>query len=396
MHQPPSTKHQLPTTNYQLPSWWIRLWIGVLIAGAILASTLAQELPLVSKTAEGAWVYPAWRTNWAAWGWTQLPTVESLAAEKPFLHAFIPYGPTTQDKQAVLTKPTSRHWFGTDGVGRDVATLIIYGARSAIFIGLGALFFALLIGLPLGLVAGFFGDRGLKKTWWQWLVIGLGLLVGLWAIWAAIQLQNVTGSLPWLALLICAVYLVNKLTSSKTVKASHLAAFPVESTVLRFFEWWQALPKMLLLLVLVTVIEQPSHLIMAACIGVLEWPFIARLTRAQTAEWAKKDFVRAGQALGLSSIRLTVRHIWPNIFGPLAVASVFVVADAILLEAGLALLGLGLPPEVPTWGGLLMQARHLPGYWHLWLFVSLILLATIASLQQLGYYLQQRYAGSKE
>ena len=152
----------------------------------------------------------------------------------------------------------------------------------------------------------------------------------------------------------------------------------------RILDMIQAFPGFLLALALVAVMgPSAQNLIFALCIT--GWASYARLVRGEVLHLKEREFVKGAEAAGASSSRILVRHIWPNLFSLLAVQSTFGLAGVILAESGLSFLGLGLPPETPTWGSLLNQGRRfLVEAPHISLFPGIALSLVVLSIQLCG------------
>ena len=204
------------------------------------------------------------------------------------------------DFTARLQGPSWAHPFGTDDLGQDLLARMIYGGRISLAVGLAAMFVAIVVGTIVGAIAGM--SRG---------AVGSGLM------W----LTDLFLSLPQLPLLLLVIYLFRDALK---------AVFGPEGGVF----------------ILIVIV-----------IGGLRWMPVARLVRAQFLSLREKEFVEAARALGASRTRQVVRHILPNALGPVIVAGTIDVAAAIIAESTLSFLGLGFPPDIPTWGRILFDAR---------------------------------------
>ena len=205
------------------------------------------------------------------------------------------------DFTARLAGPSWAHPLGTDDLGQDLFARILYGGRISLAVGLAAMAMAIVVGVLVGAVAGI--SRGSVDTALMWLT-------------------DLFLSLPQLPLLLLVIYLFRD-----TLKA----AFGPEVGVF-------------ILIVLV--------------IGGFRWMPVARLVRAQFFSLREKEFVEAARALGASVPRQVIRHILPNSLGPVIVAGTIDVAAAIIAESTLSFLGLGFPPDIPTWGRILFDSKE--------------------------------------
>ncbi|HUK09526.1 MAG TPA: ABC transporter permease [Stellaceae bacterium] len=204
------------------------------------------------------------------------------------------------DFTARLQPPSAEHPLGTDDLGQDVLARILYGGRVSLSVGLAAMMVSLFVGTLIGAVAGI--SRGSVDAALMWLT-------------------DLFLSLPQLPLLLVITYLFRD--QLKQLMGAESAVF----------------------------------VLLVAVIGGFSWMPVARLVRAQFLSLREKEFVEAARALGASTFRQVTRHILPNALGPVIVAGTINVAAAIIAESTLSFLGLGFPPDTPTWGRLLFDAK---------------------------------------
>jgi peptide/nickel transport system permease protein len=204
------------------------------------------------------------------------------------------------DFAAKLQGPSWAHPLGTDDLGQDVLARMIYGGRISLAVGLAAMVVAIFVGVLVGAVAGMASGKVDAVLMW---------------------LADLFLSLPTLPLLLLIIYLF---------RDSLKAVFGVEGGI---------------------------FIMIVIVIGGLRWMPAARLVRAQFLSLREKEFVEAARALGASRTRQVVQHILPNALGPVIVAATIDVAAAIIQESTLSFLGLGFPPDIPTWGRLLADAK---------------------------------------
>jgi len=215
------------------------------------------------------------------------------------------------DFSATMQGPSLAHPFGTDDLGQDLLARMLYGGRISLAVGFAAMGMAVLVGVTIGALA------GISK--------GPVDMVSMWV-------TDLFLSLPQLPLLLLLIYLFREPLK---------AVFGPEGGVF----------------VLIVVV-----------IGCFGWMQVARLVRAQFFSLREKEFVEAARALGATTTRVVWRHILPNALGPVIVAGTINVAGAIIAESTLSFLGLGFPPDIPTWGRLLFDSKdHLDiaAYWAL-------------------------------
>jgi peptide/nickel transport system permease protein len=232
------------------------------------------------------------------------------------------------DFSARLATPSLKHPMGTDDLGQDIFARMLYGGRISIAVGLAAMLMAIFVGVLIGAIAGM--SRG-------------------WVDAALMWLTDLFLSLPQLPLLLLVIYLF---------RDSLKASFGPEGGVF-------------ILIVLV--------------IGGFRWMPVARLVRAQFFSLREKEFVEAARALGASTPRQVVRHILPNSLGPVIVAGTIDVAAAIIAESTLSFLGLGFPPDIPTWGRILFDSKdYLDIAPHWALFPGLAIFLTVLTINFIG------------
>jgi len=232
------------------------------------------------------------------------------------------------DFQARLAGPSWKHPLGTDDLGRDLLARVLYGGRISLAVGLAAMLMAITVGVIIGAVAGI--SRGWVDTALMW-VTDLFL------------------SLPQLPLLLLLIFLFRD---------------PLKNLL---------------------GLEMGIFILIVIVIGGFRWMPVARLVRAQFFSLREKEFVEAARALGASVPRQVVRHILPNSLGPVIVAATIDVAAAIIAESTLSFLGLGFPPDIPTWGRILYDGRdYMDIAVHWALFPGLAIFITVLTINFIG------------
>jgi peptide/nickel transport system permease protein len=228
------------------------------------------------------------------------------------------YDPGAQDLLIRYASPSLQHWFGTDGLGRDVFSRVVFGARISLEVGLTVVAVSAVVGTIIGSVAGFYGG------WVDKLLSG---------------------------------YLFNVLL---------------------------AFPGLLLAIALVAFLGAgQGKLILALC--VIGWVGYARVMRGQVLKVREYDYVQAARALGAGNLRILFTHILPNAIQPLIVQSSLGMAGAVLSEATLSFLGLGIPPPAPSWGTMIEEARQFYTiYPHVMLFPGLAIALTVLAFNFIG------------
>lgn len=254
------------------------------------------------------------RTNLVVGGLTTLIII-IVAVFAPLL---APYHPVDDADLMVSDEPpNNKFFFGTDNQGRDILSRVIFGARISLSVGLISQAFNTLIGIILGMTAGFFGK------WWDDIVMGL---------------TNIMLSIPSLIFALAIMALLG-----------------------------------------------PGLLNVFIALGFTNWSYTCRITRSQVLSARSLDYVTAARALGYGQNRIMFTQILPNIVGPILVIATLGVAYAILLEASLSFLGLGVQPPTPSWGGMLSTAREqlFTAPW-ISIFPGMAIFITVLGLNLLG------------
>ncbi len=202
-----------------------------------------------------------------------------------FANVLAPYPPDAQDYLALTEPPSATHWLGTDDLGRDILSRIIFGSRVSLLVGIVAVSIAVTLGVTLGLLGGYIG----------------GLL---------------------------------------------------DDVIMRFVDSVQAFPGLILALGITAALGPGIGNAMIA-IGFVSIPAMARLTRGQVLSIREREFVHAAQVIGASPLKIMAKHIWPNVTAPIIVQATLLVATAIVTEASLSFLGVGVKPPTSSWGSML-------------------------------------------
>ncbi len=246
-----------------------------------------------------------------------------------------PVSITEIDFAQAAAPPSWAHPFGTNDLGQDQLARVLAGGRISLTVGIAAMLVAIALGVLVGAIAGFYGG-----------LVDAGLM----------RLTDVFLSLPQLPLLLLVVYLFRD--AVRAVAGAELGIF----------------------------------LLVVGVIGGLNWMSVARLVRAGFLSLRERDFVTAARALGASPRRLIWSHILPNVLSPVIVAATLAIANAIITESTLSFLGLGFPPDVPTWGRMLFDAyNRIETAPHMAIFPGLIIFLTVLSINYVGEGLQDAF-----
>jgi peptide/nickel transport system permease protein len=259
-----------------------------------------------------------WRTfsrnQLAMCGGVVVAVLVVLAVLAPVL---APWDPNRPDTRKILSAPSSSHWFGTDPLGRDVLSRVLYGSRVSLSVGFVSVGIAAVIGVLLGAAAGYHGGM-------------------------------------------------------------------VDNVVMRLVDLMLVFPRFFLLLAVLAFLK-PSIWTIMTVIGVTGWMGVARLVRAEFLTLREREFVIWSESIGAGALRIVFRHILPNAIAPILVAMTLGIPAAILTEAGLSFLGLGVQPPYATWGNILNDGRdYIEIAWWLTLYPGLAILITVLSYNLMG------------
>lgn len=300
------------------------------------------------------------------------------------------YSSTEIDKSAIeALAPLSRgdngvHLLGTDKVGRDVLAGMLDGIKYVLSIGILAMGLASLIGVVIGLISGFYGDDKIKASWLDFIVFGTVLF--LISFYGFISTGEIVLRILIMLCLSVVVLLLNRLIHDK-FGIGRALSFPVDLMSGRLIEVVVTIPSIFLILTIVSILK-PSVYIVMLVIGFTQWTSIARLVRAEVLRIKQLPYVESAISLGLPDFRVIVRHILPNAIPPMMVSFSFGVASAILIEATLSFLGLGVPDDVVTWGGMLSQGKGYNAPWWLVIIPGFAIFTTVAAFNIIGDQLQ--------
>jgi oligopeptide transport system permease protein len=262
-----------------------------------------------------------------------------LLAVAIFADALAPFPYEKQDFNHADEGPTRLHLFGTDTLGRDVLSRIVYGSRISLAVAIADIMIVLLIGVPLGLIAGFFGK--------------------------------------WLDTLIMRVVDI-------------LYAFPSLLLVIVVMTWVKAVldvPQTGTLFTTLGILDKATGGLLGVFIalGMVSWLTVARLVRGQVLSLKEKEFVDAARTVGAPNRRIMFLHLLPNVMAPVIIAATFGIPGAIATEAGLSFLGLGVRPPLPSWGVLIAEGtRAMRAFPHLLIFPGSVLALTLICFTFLG------------
>ena len=228
-----------------------------------------------------------------------------------------PHSYSYQNLDLGATPPSGEFLLGTDTLGRDLLSRILYGARVSLLVGFVATAVALVIGVSWGIIAGYFGGR-------------------------------------------------------------------IDSVMMRIVDVLYGLPFIIFIILLMVIFGRNIWLLFMA-IGAVEWLTMARIVRGQVITVKNQEYVMAAQAMGVPNLRLFVKHIFPNILGPIAVYATLTIPQVMLLEAFLSFLGLGVQPPMSSWGTLIRYGvESMEEYSWLLIYPGLTFTITLFALNFFG------------
>ncbi|MEM1000189.1 MAG: ABC transporter permease, partial [Bacteroidota bacterium] len=293
------------------------------------------------------------------------------------------------------------HFLGTDRDGRDVLSGLIHGTRISLTIGLVAVGIATLIGILIGAMAGYFGDDRLQLS-----VIGiafliLGIVLG-YFYGFQVRRYVLADALENNLLRFAGQALLSLLILVGTSVAAVFLAKPLERIPVlgqkryiwvdiifsRIIEILNSIPALLLIITILAITEQQSIYTIMVILGLLGWTGIARYMRGEMLRTRSMEYIQAARSLGYSEWRVLFRHAIPNSLAPVLVVIAFAVAGAVVTEAALSFLGIGVPEDVMTWGKLLKSARTDVEAWWLSVFPGIAIFLTVTFMNLLGEGLQ--------
>jgi peptide/nickel transport system permease protein len=302
------------------------------------------------------------------------------------------YKSSNNEIKAIPTR--LRHFLGTDNIGRDLASGLIHGTRISLLVGVVAMGIASIIGVFLGSIAGFFGDRNLLMLRGKYYFTVLGVMLAFfygfgvrkYVIANAFESGNGGVFHIILSILIIVGVIIGARLLSRLFNFGWLAqevSVPIDTIISRSIEILNSIPRLILIITISSIFDRSIWLIMVI-IGLTSWTGIARFTRAEFLRIRELEYVQAAKSLGYSNFRAIAKHALPNSLAPVFVSIAFGVASAILIESSLSFLGIGVPDDVVTWGSLLNLGRQEFEAWWLVMFPGFAIFITITVYNLIG------------
>ena len=380
--------------------------VVVLLFVAIFADFLANDKPIMMKY-EGHWHAPVLKSYAVDWNVGKWPVdfinVKWRDLDTEFaIWTPIAYAPTTLDKSVPQYAPpmtqgdNGRHLLGTDKLGRDVAAGMIHGTRVAISVGMVAMSIAFIIGVLLGTLAGFYGDDKLKisriRLFLNVCFLPFAYFYGFMVRFTVLKEAVATSTFSFLLhflLSVCLFVVILLIPNLLTIPLKRIKSLakkltiPVDILLTRFIEIVVSIPVLVLILVIIAV-AKPSIYNVMIIIGLVSWTSIARFVRAELLKIRQLDYMEAADALGFANWQKMFRHAMPNALSPVFISVAFGIAAAILVEAFLSFLGIGVPVDAITWGKLLNLSRSNSDAWWLAVFPGMAIFITVTVFNLIG------------
>ncbi len=252
----------------------------------------------------------------------------------------VPYEYSKQNYSEVTQSPSWQHWMGTDQLGRDIMARLVFGARVSLTVGIVVQMVILIIGVPLGAIAGYFGG------WWDVIIM---------------RVVDVLYALPNLLFVIVIMTFLRGQLALGSEKTGLLAE--------------------------IAKLDSKTGGLIGVYIGLglIGWLTVARIVRAGSMSLKEREFVEAARSAGAEDRRILLKHVLPNTLAPVVVASTLGIPGAILYEAGISFLGLGVIPPMPSWGLMISEAiPTMRAHPHMLIFPAATLSLTVLAFNFLG------------
>ena len=349
------------------------IFLGLILLVICMADFLANDRPILSITSSGKW---AWFT-----------AIEADQSYSRVIHPLVHYKGGLDLGRTMLppfTQTEGGHYLGTDHLGRDVLAGIIHGARMSLGIGLSSILIAAFIGIMLGGLAGYYGDRGITLNISQFLLF---LLLTVAFYYYLIHLN--LAILPFVIIAALAS-IVHLKWLSKSKWGARLIELPVDLLTVKFMEVFSSIPGYFLVMSIIIFVE-PGWFVFALIVGATRWVDLARLVRGEVIKVRASGYIESAKALGVSQSNIFFKHALPNSLSPLPYALTFGIAGVIVIESTLSFLGVGLPADSMSWGNLLSGFKNNTSAWWIALIPGSFIFLTICCLHVIGRRLDEEF-----
>jgi peptide/nickel transport system permease protein len=295
-----------------------------------------------------------------------------------------------------------KHYLGTNKRGEDVFSGLIHGASISLLVGILSMLIASILGVSLGMTAGYFGDNKLQLKKGTLLFLTIAIIVG-WFYAFQLRWYNLIDGLAisnisfLFELLISIVlfsiiqilfYWVAEKIFSKTKYFSTKIRIPIDTIIVKTIEIIISLP-VIILIISVAAISKPSFTNLIIIIGFIQWTTIARIVRAEMLKIKQAEYMQVAKVVGVSPLQTLIYHALPNIISPALVSISFGIGQAILIESSLSFLGIGLPTDIVSWGSLVSSGCENFNAWWLIIFPGMCIFITILSFNILAESLRE-------
>lgn len=378
----------------------LRWALIVVVSITLLGDFICNEKPLFCKI-NGNYHFPIFRAyavNAALTKWPEdvLQIDWRNANYEAVIRCPIPYSYHSLDLSNIYKSPFEeqlvpslrwRHWMGTDQLGRDTFAGLISGLRIAILVGLLTVLIAAMIGIPYGLLCGYFGDSGLRLASGEIVFILLGLFLACFysllvaPVFLDLESNILSGVLRFLVFVFF-LFSFQKM-GRFFFRKQRTISFPLDFVGQKIIEVIDTIPAIFFILAIMAILK-PSIVNLIMVMGLLSWTGIARLTRAEMLRIRALPYIESAKATGLNTMQIIWRHALPNAISPVIIVLGFSVGGMVIVEAFLSFLGFGVSADQVSWGSMLNQARINISAWWLALFPGLAIFFTVLLFNNIG------------
>jgi len=375
-----------------------------MIGVGLFADIIANEKPLYVKI-DGQSYFPAFRSMLLGTYDNNVFSHQNIQNAENLIFPLVPYSPYNQDiinnklkgpfDEQKIASNRWRHWLGTDELGRDLLSGMIYGVRYALGIGLSSMALALIIGMFMGALSAFYGDNGFVLPLHRLLFFICSISIVLFTTFESRYfnwidaLKNGGVDIIYETSILIGLVLLIWIIEKTVLKISLFNKWmklklnlPLDLIINRSIEVTVSIPVLFLIISLVAVFSS-SILLLIIVIGLTQWTSIARFLRAEILRIKELNYIESAQALGYSDLRIIAKHILPNAITPVLITVSFGVASTVLIEASLSFLGI-VPGDIITWGVLLKGAKEFSAPWWIAVFPGLAIFFTVTVFNLIG------------
>ncbi len=361
---------------------------------SLLAPFIANDIPIVCKSNNGL----------------HFPVVQKLfnkthhhKAECNWsIHPLIPYHQKSLDlkngrfkspfEKQDISSIRKRHWLGTDALGRDTFAGLLYGSSIAGRIGFFASLLSFIIGMLIGIISAYFGNNKLRINYKQLAILLPSILVllyqSIYGFFFGFANDFMWEASVFLLIFIMSGFCIWKLHDSVNSKIR----VPLDNLILWILEVYKSIPNIFFILILLSLLTKAGVINLILVIAFVLWPIVARYTRAEVLKLKEENYIKSAEVSGIPNWTIIVKHIFLNAMGPALVSFAFSFSAAILLEASLSFLGIGLPVEEVSWGSMLSEVRNNYKAWWLALFPGIAIFLVVSALNYLGEVLGEFFS----